>query len=139
MTSYFCATCGAQFTPADAPPGRCPVCDDARQYVPETGQAWLSPDELAARHRNDVRADGEFTGVGTVPSFAIGQRALLVPFGDSNVMWDCVPLIDDAAAAEVERRGGLHAIAISHPHYYTGMVDWARRFDCPVLLHAADA
>ncbi len=48
-------------------------------------------------------------------------------------------LLDDATAAEVERRGGLAGIAISHPHYYSSMVDWARRFDCPIHLHAADA
>ena len=53
-------------------------------------------------------------------------------------MWDCVHLVDDAAAEEIERRGGLAGIAISHPHYYTGMVDWARRFDCPVYIHADD-
>ena len=34
--------------------------------------------------------------------------------------------------------GGLAAIAISHPHYYTTMVEWSRAFDCPVHLHAAD-
>jgi hypothetical protein len=43
------------------------------------------------------------------------------------------------SAAEVERRGGLAAIAISHPHYYSGMVEWAHRFGCPVHLHADDA
>ena len=54
-------------------------------------------------------------------------------------MWDCITCFDDEAAAEIERRGGLAAIAISHPHYYSGMADWAARFDCPVLLHADDA
>jgi glyoxylase-like metal-dependent hydrolase (beta-lactamase superfamily II) len=49
-----------------------------------------------------------------------------------------VTCFDGAAADEIERRGGLAAIAISHPHYYSGMADWAARFDCPVLLHAAD-
>ncbi len=39
----------------------------------------------------------------------------------------------------MERRGGLAGIAISHPHYYASMVDWAHRFDCPIHLHAADA
>ena len=48
-------------------------------------------------------------------------------------------LVDDATAAAVEARGGLAGIAISHPHYYSSMVEWARRFDCPVHLHAADA
>jgi len=48
-------------------------------------------------------------------------------------------LLDDATAAEVERSGGLAGIAISHPHYYSSMVAWAHRFDCPIHLHAADA
>ena len=51
-------------------------------------------------------------------------------------MWDCVPLADDAG--EAWRRGGVHTIAISHPHYYTGMVDWAERLDARILLHEAD-
>ena len=139
MTAFFCATCGAQFPPADAPPDRCPVCEDARQYVPESGQAWISDSDLAAAHRNEIRRDGAYDGVGMDPAFAIGQRALLVPAGERHVLWDCIPLVDDDAAAEIERRGGLAAIAISHPHYYSCMVEWARRFDCPVHLHAADA
>ncbi len=138
MTVFHCATCGAQFTPAETPPDRCPVCDDARQYVPESGQAWRTLDDLRATHRNEIRREGAYDGVGMDPPFAIGQRALLVPAGEQFVMWDCLPLVDDAAAAEIERRGGLAAIAISHPHYYTGMVDWAHRFGCPVLLHADD-
>jgi glyoxylase-like metal-dependent hydrolase (beta-lactamase superfamily II) len=33
----------------------------------------------------------------------------------------------------------VRAIAISHPHYYTTMVEWSRAFgDAPVYLHAAD-
>ncbi len=35
-------------------------------------------------------------------------------------------------------RGGLAAIAISHPHYYTMMVEWSHAFGAPVRLHAAD-
>jgi glyoxylase-like metal-dependent hydrolase (beta-lactamase superfamily II) len=107
--------------------------------VPEEGQHWTTLEELAATHRNELRRDSELWGVGTEPSLAIGQRALLVPLGDRLVMWDCVTCFDGAAADEIERRGGLAAIAISHPHYYSGMADWAARFDCPVLLHAADA
>jgi glyoxylase-like metal-dependent hydrolase (beta-lactamase superfamily II) len=138
VTAFHCATCGAQFTPSDAPPDRCPVCDDARQYVPEAGQAWRTPEELRSGHRNEIRHEGAYDGVGMDPPFAIGQRALLVPAGDRHVLWDCIPLLDDDAAGEIERRGGLAAIAISHPHYYTGMVDWAHRFECPVYLHADD-
>jgi glyoxylase-like metal-dependent hydrolase (beta-lactamase superfamily II) len=138
VTAYICETCGAQFTPSDAPPERCPVCEDARQYVPEDGQRWLTPDELRDRHRNELRREGAFEGVGIDPRFAIGQRALLVPAGDRFVLWDCIPLLDDDTAAEIERRGSLAGIAISHPHYYSGMVEWAHRFECPVHLHADD-
>ena len=54
-------------------------------------------------------------------------------------MWDCISLLDDETADEVEVLGGLAAIAISHPHYYSSLVEWAQRFDCPVYLHADDA
>ena len=87
---------------------------------------------MAGEHRHELRQDGAFEGVGVEPSFAIGQRALLVPHGGRRLMWDCVPYVGDVEIGE------LTAIAISHPHYYTGMVDWARRFDCPVFLHADD-
>jgi hypothetical protein len=139
MEKFICVTCGTQFPEAESPPPSCPICTDPRQYVPPEGQRWTTAAELAADHSNEFREEGEFVGIGTDPSFAIGQRALLVPFGDSNVLWDCVSLIDDATAGEVERRGGLAGIAISHPHYYSSMVDWAHRFDCPIHLHAADA
>jgi len=138
VTSYICATCGACFTPSEAPPEQCPVCEDARQWVPEDGQRWTTPAELRAGHRNELRRDRAFDGVGIDPFFAIGQRALLVPDGDRYLLWDCIPLLDPTAAEEIERRGGLSGIAISHPHYYSGMVDWAHRFSCPIHLHADD-
>ena len=138
MPRFVCATCAAQFPDSDQPPEHCPICTDERQYVPEQGQQWTTFDELASTHENVVREDAQLTGVSTEPWLAIGQRALLVPHGEKFVMWDCVTYFDDDAAAEIERRGGLAAIAISHPHYYAGMADWAKRFDCPVLLHAAD-
>src|SRR5918997_1112879 len=139
MEEHICIACGTQYPPAPEPPSACPICDDPRQYVPPEGQRWTTMAELAGGHVNVVRPDGDFVGIGTDPSFAIGQRALLVPFGDSNLLWDCISLIDDATAEEVERRGGLAGIAISHPHYYSSMVAWARRFDCPIHVHAADA
>jgi hypothetical protein len=139
MERFICVTCGTQFADSADPPDSCPICTDPRQYVPPEGQRWTTLAELAAERTNEIREDGDFVGIGTSPWFAIGQRALLVPFGDSNLLWDCVSLIDDASAEEVERRGGLAGIAISHPHYYSAMVEWAHRFDCPIHLHAADA
>jgi glyoxylase-like metal-dependent hydrolase (beta-lactamase superfamily II) len=139
MTAYVCVTCGTQFADSNAPPPACPICEDPRQYVPEDGQQWTTLDALRGSHRTEVRTDGELEGIGMAPSFAIGQRALLPPHGDRRLMWDCITLLDDAGAEAVEERGGLAGIAISHPHYYSGMVEWAHRFGCPTHLHADDA
>jgi hypothetical protein len=133
-----CATCGVQFAESEAPPERCPVCEDARQYVPESGQRWTTLDELRTDHGNWIRDDEGLVGIGTQPEFAIGQRALLVPHAGSHLLWESISLLDDETAEEVERRGGLSAIAISHPHYYSSMVEWAHRFDCPIYLHGDD-
>lgn len=138
-TTAICVACGVQFAEATQPPAACPICEDPRQYVPAQGQKWTAPDELRRTHCNRLTAHGELTGIVTEPSFAIGQRALLVPHGDNNIMWDCVSLLDEETAESIERRGGLAGIAVSHPHFYAAMVDWAHRFDCPIHLHARDA
>jgi glyoxylase-like metal-dependent hydrolase (beta-lactamase superfamily II) len=130
-----CLTCGVQF---GGPAERCPVCEDPRQYVPAAGQQWTTLEDLRRDHRNAIRDEAGLVGIGTEPRFAIGQRALLVPWRGSNLLWDCITLLDDETAAAVDARGGLAAIAISHPHYYSAMVEWAHRFGCPVLLHEAD-
>lgn len=129
MILTVCATCGQQY---EGRPERCEICSDERQYVLATGQKWIDWDEHLANHEADVRevADG-LLGIGMKPSFAIGQRALLV----DGVLWDCVPYLDDAL---IERVGSLRGIAISHPHYYSAMVNWAQAFDCPIWLHADD-
>jgi glyoxylase-like metal-dependent hydrolase (beta-lactamase superfamily II) len=114
------------------------VCEDPRQYVPLEGQQWTTLEALHADHANAIRPEGELIGIGTEPRFAIGQRALVVPAGSSNVLWDCITLLDNSTALAIEERGGLSAIAISHPHYYSAMVEWAHRFECPVWLHADD-
>ncbi len=107
--------------------------------MPPSGQSWITPERLAARHANSFRQHEEgLIGIGSVPTFAIGQRAILVVTPSGNVLWDCISLIDDATIALIIGLGGLKAIAISHPHFYTTMVDWARAFDCPVHLHALD-
>jgi glyoxylase-like metal-dependent hydrolase (beta-lactamase superfamily II) len=55
------------------------------------------------------------------------------------VLWDMIPLVDDEALAAVRARGDVRAIAISHPHYYSGMGDWSDALGgVPVLLHEAD-
>ena len=136
--TFLCKTCGTQFPESDAPPDACPICQDDRQYVPAEGQQWTTYEEVCVAHHAEIREEQpQLTGVGMKPAFGIGQRALLLESPGGNVLWDCLPLLDEMAAF-VESRGGLRAIAISHPHYFTTMVEWAHRFDCPVLVHELD-
>ena len=136
---HICRECGTSYPEAPAPPERCPICEDERQYVPRTGQAWTTPDELAADHVNSWRRlEPDLFEIHTEPDFAIGQRALLVRTSAGNFLWDCIALLDDATVELVHGLGGLAGVAISHPHYYTTCQDWAAAFDCPVHLHAAD-
>lgn len=139
MPVHICTACGTSFPDAPAPPESCPVCTDERQYVPESGQAWTVPETLARTHANGWRQlEPDLFELQTHPAFAIGQRALLVRTPAGNVLWDCIALLDEATVALVRALGGLAAIAISHPHYYTTMQDWAAAFDVPVHLHARD-
>lgn len=139
MPLHLCVTCGTQFPEAPAPPPVCPTCADDRQWVPAGGSRWTTLEALRAGHRNAwQRWEPGLFAIGTTPDFAIAQRALLVRTPAGNVLWDCIPLLDDATVELVQALGGLAAIAISHPHYYSTMVEWAHAFGVPVWLHAAD-
>jgi glyoxylase-like metal-dependent hydrolase (beta-lactamase superfamily II) len=140
MPIQICSTCGTSYPDTAEPPSRCLICDDERQYVLRGGQAWITREKLASGHVNAWRRlETNLFEIHTHPQFAIGQRALLLRTSEGNILWDCIALLDDATEALVRALGGLRAIAISHPHYYTCMQDWARAFECPVHLHAADA
>ena len=139
MTIHICVTCGTSFPDAPSPPERCPICDEERQYVPASGQRWTTPGALASAHANAWRqVEPGLFEIETHPRFGIGQRAFLLQTPQGNVLWDCIALLNPATVALVQALGGLAGIAISHPHYYTTMPDWAAAFDAPVYLHARD-
>lgn len=138
-TNHICRTCGTQYPASAKPPEHCPICEDERQYVGWKGQQWTTLSALRDEYHNVVRTvEPGLTGIGTSPGFAIGQRALLVHSPAGNVLWDCITLIDEATVTLVKALGGISAIAISHPHYYSSMIEWSRAFNAPVYLHAAD-
>jgi hypothetical protein len=139
MHHFICTACGTQFPENQNPPAECVICEEERQYVPPRGQTWTTLSALRGPHKNGFKqCEPGVIGIGTAPTFAIGQRAVFVQTPHGNVLWDCISLIDDATVALLKGLGGVQAIAISHPHFYTTHVDWARAFDCPVYLHAAD-
>ena len=104
-----CKACGTQFPESPAPPASCPICCDARQFVPQSGQEWTTLEQLRQKHRNDFREyEPNLIGIGTEPEFAIGQRALFLQTPHGNFLWDCITLIDDAT---VEKIAGLRGTA----------------------------
>jgi hypothetical protein len=139
-TAWLCATCGVQFARSARPPARCPICEDERQYVGPRGQEWTTLTELQRHHHNEVTLEEPgLMSIRTAPSFAIGQRALLVETPEGNVLWDCVSLIDEATVEALRARGGVSALAISHPHFYASMVEWSHAFGgAPIWVHEAD-
>jgi glyoxylase-like metal-dependent hydrolase (beta-lactamase superfamily II) len=141
MESYLCVTCGTQYPPSASAPKHCPICEDDRQYVNPHGQQWTT---LAAERgqRRNVFAElaPGVTTIATEPKLGIGERAYLLQTPGGNVLWDCVAYLDEATIAEVRARGGIAAIAISHPHFYTTMGEWSKAFgDAPIYLHRENA
>lgn len=140
MTAWICQTCGVQHPDTQQPPSRCAICEDERQYVPPGGQQWTTTDDLAREHRGVVlEEEPGLYGVGLEPSFAIGQRALLVRTEAGNVLWDCVSLLDEATYERIAGLGGIGTVCCSHPHFYGAMVDVADAFDARILVPGADA
>jgi hypothetical protein len=141
MNHYICVTCGSQFAASAKEPDACPICLDERQYVGHGGQKWTTLDAYRQTHRN-VFAEEEpgLHSIHPQPKAGIGQRAFLVRTKEGNLLWDCVPPLDDATVAAVNKLGGIAAVAVSHPHYYTTMVEWSHAFGkVPVYVHQLDA
>jgi glyoxylase-like metal-dependent hydrolase (beta-lactamase superfamily II) len=140
MAAFICTACGTQYSPSETPPQQCDICAEERQYVPLGGQSWSTLAKLAESRFNAFRQHApDLIGLGTEPRFAIGQRAILLRTPAGNVLWDCISFLDAATVTLIKALGGIQAIAISHPHFYTTMVEWSRAFgDAPIHLHAAD-
>ena len=57
---WICSTCGVQYEASEAPPPRCFICEDERQYVGLAGQTWTTPavlraDDAGLQFRNGLR------------------------------------------------------------------------------------
>ena len=140
LTPYICTTCGVQYPPSATPPLHCKICEDDRQYVNPTGQSWTTLTELNHQHKNIIEqvAPGLYA-IYTEPAFGIGQRAHLVISPGGNILWDCISLIDTETIETISALGGVQAMAISHPHYFSSIVVWGRVFgNVPIYINAFD-
>ncbi len=140
MPKYICVTCGCQYAETAEEPEGCKICEDERQFVDFKGQHWTTLDVLRVDHQNRVEVmESGLTRIGTDPTFAIGQHMFLIQAAGGNILWDCITLIDDATVEAIQERGGFSAMALSHPHYYSSIVEWSQAFDhAPIYVNAAD-
>lgn len=138
--TWLCQTCGVEYPPSSTAPERCPICEDHRQWVPPSGQAWTTLEKLRQTHRNSWKMEEpRVWSIKSEPSFAIGQQAFLLQTPAGNVLWDCISLIDDATVAIIQALGGVKTMAVSHPHYYSTMIEWSHVFgDVPIYIHEAE-
>lgn len=133
-----CETCGTQYA-TEMKPASCSICEDERQYVGWNGQRWTSHAALMKSHRQRIEDDDGLVALGVTPTFAIDQRALLLPTDAGNILWETLPLVTDEAVEEIEARGGVELIIISHPHFYASMGQWSDALGgVPMLTHEAD-
>ncbi|WP_018614060.1 hypothetical protein [Segetibacter koreensis] len=139
-TSYICTTCGIQYEASALPPGRCIICEDDRQYVNSNGQSWTTLDRLNQQYKNIIELVApNVYAIYTTPSFAIGQRAHLLITPHGNILWDCITNLDLTTIDLINRLGGVKAIAISHPHYFSTIVEWSRAFGgVPIYINGLD-
>ncbi|KAF2204202.1 hypothetical protein GQ43DRAFT_460967 [Delitschia confertaspora ATCC 74209] len=138
-----CITCGTQFDiQYEEAPETCRICDDPRQYVPAGGQQWTRFADLRGKYKNNFtqdKVDERIWSITTDPKCGIGERAILLQTPSGNVLWDLITYLDEETVEFINSKGGLSAIVISHPHFYTTHIEWARTFSCPVYLSAEDS
>jgi hypothetical protein len=134
--SCICVRCGAWYP---AQPETCLICTDEREAVPTGGQQWTRPIALQVHHRNVVRElEPGLSSIVTSPAFAIAQQMHLVETAAGNLLWNSNSLVDDDARHFLRDRG-VAAMAVCHPHFYTGMAAWSAALsDIPIFIHADD-
>jgi glyoxylase-like metal-dependent hydrolase (beta-lactamase superfamily II) len=137
---FICTTCGVQYEASTDVPASCLICNDDRQYINAGGQSWTTLPAVNRQHRNvfELVAQGVYA-IYSTPAFAIGQRAHLLLSPGGNILWDCVTNLDTTTVSLIKTLGSLRAIAISHPHYYSTIVEWSKAFGgVPVYISKAD-
>ncbi|MCF7622487.1 MULTISPECIES: MBL fold metallo-hydrolase [Bacillaceae] len=138
MVNYICETCGVQYGGSKEVPNQCLICGEERQYVSPKGQTWTTLEMMKKdrKFKNCINLDEDgLYSINTIPNFGIGQTAYLIKDTNFNLLWDCITYIDQDTITQIEDLGGIDAIALSHPHYFSSQVEWAEAFDAPIYIH----
>ena len=140
MENFICTTCGVQYEGSMNHPNSCLICNEERQYVNQNGQSWTTLESMRmGTYQNNIILEEEgLFSIKTTPKFGIGQTAYLIQMDGFNILWDCITLLDDQTIEAINLLGGIDAIALSHPHYYSSQIEWAEAFDVPIYIHEDD-
>ncbi|MFY0518492.1 MBL fold metallo-hydrolase [Lysinibacillus sp. UGB7] len=141
MNYYICETCGAQYEISIEVPKQCTICSEERQFVSVNGQTWTTLDKMTSSqiYKNNINLEEDgLSSITTSPTFGIGQTAYLIQEQGFNLLWDCISYIDQETIDKIEELGGVDAIALSHPHYYSSQVEWAETFNATIYIHEDD-
>ncbi|KAF3922668.1 hypothetical protein ABW21_db0202713 [Orbilia brochopaga] len=148
-----CVRCGTQYEETDsAQRANCPTCDDPREAVPPTGQAWTTLRDLYTtpslktptepKYTIEISTDARepnVTILTTRPRFAIGQSSFILKTPHGLVIWEIMPYLDQPTIDAINAIGEVKAIAISHPHFYNTPFMWSEAFgNVPVYISNAD-
>lgn len=139
MDIVLCRTCGNAY-PIDAElPEVCGICADERQFLTDDGQVWVKNHDLLGRRSVEpVDLEPGLARIDVLPDFGIGQQATLISTAGGNLLWEPSGYVDDELIAAVRERGGVAAVAASHPHLVGASVVWAGEFDAPFYFNADD-
>jgi hypothetical protein len=139
MDINLCVTCANAFPIAEELPDVCPLCADDRQYLPDNGQLWTDSTEIAGKYQVEFsEPEPGMTRLEISPRFGIGQRPALISTEQGNLLWEPSGFVDDELLQQVADRGGVAAVAGSHPHLVGAAVVWANAFDAPFWFNADD-
>jgi glyoxylase-like metal-dependent hydrolase (beta-lactamase superfamily II) len=110
--------------------------------VPPTGHAFTCLAHMRGKYENCIQQDDlekHMWSIWTEPNFAIGERAVFLETPAGNILWDCIANLDQKTVDFIKDKGGLKAMVVSHPHFWTTVLDWAQEFDCPLYLASDEA
>lgn len=98
---------------------------------------WTTLEEMAGKYNNVFTPLGDgVTGICTTPPFGIGPEIFFIESPAGNVLWDCVAYLDKTTIEQIQARGGVSAIVISHPHMFGSVVEWSHALGkIPVFSH----
>ena len=151
-----CKTCGTQYPVRESNEldleNVCQPCLDPRQYVPEQGQQWTkasnwllsSPSNQfeceLKQEKNDSRLYRIITKNTTI---GIGETPFVILTKDGIVIWDCCALYTAEMFESIKRLCNEHqlsivGIAISHPHFYTSSLTWAKALQTKIYISHLD-